>query len=87
MFHEFVHMLIETSIIQKYHVPQNLKERIVDLICYEYIKKPVQPMFEESFANAYITPEAIKTDLPGAVQKMMMDYTILQQNQNSMLQK
>ena len=63
------------------HLPQNLKERIVDLICYEYIKKPVQSMFEESFANAYITPETIKTDLPGAVAKMMTDYNTMQQKQ------
>ena len=82
MFHEFVHMLIEKPIIQKYHVPQDLKERIVDLICYEFIKKPVQPPYEKSFANAYITPEAIKKDLPGAVSKMMRDYMVLQkQNQ------
>ena len=86
-FHEFVHILIENPIIQKYNVPQNLKERIVDLICYEFIQTPVQKMFINSFANKYITPEAIKTDLPGAVQKMMTDYTILQQKQNSMVQK
>ena len=68
-------------------MPQNLKERIVDLICYEFIKKPVQPMFEKSFANVYITPDAIKTDLPGAVQKMMADYILLQQKQNSVVRK
>ncbi len=79
MFHEFVHMLIETPIIQKYHVPQNLKERIVDLICYECIKKPVQQMFEKSFANSYITVDAIKKDLPGAVDKMMADYNLMRQ--------
>ena len=79
MFHEFVHMLIEKPIVQKYNVPQDLKERIVDLICYECIKRPVQPPYENSFANTYITPEAIKTDLPSAVQKMMTDYVLLQQ--------
>ena len=84
MFHEFVHMLIEDPIIQKYNVPQDLKERIVDMICYEYIKKPIQPMFEKSFANNYITPEVIKTDLPGAVKKMMTDYYAIQStNQNT----
>jgi len=87
MFHEFVHMLIQTPIIQKYNVPQDLKERIVDLICYEFIKKPVQPMFEKSFANAYITPETIKNDLPGTVEKMMNDYKMLQQNQMQQGQK
>ncbi len=87
MFHEFVHMLIEKPIIQKYKVPQDLKERIVDLICYEFIQKPVQQMFENSFANKYITPEAIKTDLPGAVQKMMTDYILLQQKQNAAVRK
>ncbi|MCR4917517.1 MAG: hypothetical protein K5912_01065 [Alphaproteobacteria bacterium] len=66
LFHEFVHLLIEKPIIQLYNVPQDLKERIVDLICYEFIQKPVQKMFENSFTNAYITPETIKTDLPGA---------------------
>lgn len=78
MFHEFVHILIEGPIIKRYNVPQNLKERIVDLICFEFIKKPVQPMFEKSFANAYITPEIIKTNLPDAVAKMMHDYNVLQ---------
>ncbi len=83
LFHEFVHLLIEEPIIQKYKVPQDLKERIVDLICYEFIKKPVQESFENSFVNKYITPEAIKTDLPGTVQKMMADYNLLQQSKQN----
>ena len=73
-FHEFVHMLIQKPIISKYDVPQDLKERIVDLICYEFIRAPKQEMFENSFANAYITPDVIKNDLPATVQKMMIDY-------------
>lgn len=81
LFHEFVHILTHEPIFSKYNVPENLEERIVDLICYECIQKPVQKMFETSFANAYITPEVIKTDLPGAVKKMMTDYKILQQKQ------
>ena len=81
--HEFVHILIEEQIIQKYNVPQDLKERIVDIIGQELFKKPVQPMFENSFANAYITPEAIRTDLAGAVKKMMADYTALKQAQTT----
>lgn len=75
MLHEFVHILIEEQIIQKYKVPQDLKERIVDIIGFELFDKPVQPMFEKSFANTYITPETIKTDLAIAVAKMMTDYT------------
>lgn len=75
--------MIENPIIKKYNVPQDLKERIVDLICYEFIQKPVQKMFVNSFANKYITSETIKTDLPGAVQKMMADYILLQQKQKS----
>lgn len=75
MLHEFVHILIEEQIIQKYKVPQDLKERIVDIIGFELFDKPVQPMFEKSFANTYITPETIKTDLATAVAKMMTDYT------------
>jgi hypothetical protein len=79
LFHEFIHILIEKPIIQKYKVPQDLKERIVDLIGYEFMKIPPQhQMFVNSFANAYITPETIKTDLPGAVEKMMADYKMLQ---------
>lgn len=78
MLHEFVHILIEEQIIQKYKVPQDLKERIVDIIGFELFDKPVQPMFEKSFANAYITPETIKTNLTGAVAKMMTDYTKMQ---------
>jgi len=75
MLHEFVHILIEEQIIVKYNVPQDLKERIVDIIGLELFNKPVQSMFEKSFANTYITPESIKTNLIGAVEKMMMDYT------------
>lgn len=74
VFHEFVHTLIEIPIIREYGVPQDLKERIVDLICYEFIQRPVREDFKDSFANAYITPEVIKTNLPAAVQKMMADY-------------
>lgn len=85
MFHEFVHMLIEDPIIQKYHVPQDLKERIVDLICYEFVKKPIQPMFENSFANNYITVDAIKHNLPGAVAQMMADFTVLQKRNQAEL--
>ncbi len=81
--HEFVHILIEEQIIQKYNVPQDLKERIVDIIGQELFKKPVQPMFENSFANAYITPAVIRTDLDSAVKKMMTDYTALKQAQTT----
>lgn len=77
--HEFIHILIQRQIIDKYHVPQDLKERIVDIIGLELFQKPVQSKFTNSFANAYITPETIKTDLTGAVAKMMADYTAMQQ--------
>ena len=81
--HEFIHILIEKPIIQKHHVPQDLKERIVDIIGFEFFGKPVQPRYEKSFANKYITIEAVKNDLPGAVAKMMADYTAIQrQNGN-----
>ena len=73
-FHEFVHSLIEFPIIRKYNVPQDLKERIVDLICFEFIQKPVQKSFENSFANDYINSDVIKTNLSRAVQTMMKDY-------------
>lgn len=81
--HEFVHILIQEQIIEKYNVPQDLKERIVDLICLETVGRPVQPMFMESFANSYITPAVIRTDLDSAVKKMMADYTALKQKQNT----
>ena len=83
LMHEFVHILIEEQIIGKYNVPQDLKERIVDIIGQELFKKPVQPMFENSFANAYITPAVIRTDLESAVNKMMTDYTALKQAQTT----
>ena len=82
-FHEFVHILIEEPIIKKYKVPHNIKERIVDIICLELFNKPVQTMFENSFANTYITPTTIKTDLVGAVKKMMTNYNAMQQIQNA----
>jgi hypothetical protein len=87
ILHEFVHILIENQIIRKYNVPQNFKERIVEIICQELFNKPVRQRFINLFLDKYITPETIKTDLPGAVQKMMTDYIILQQKQNSMVQK
>ena len=83
LMHEFVHILIEEQIIGKYNVPHDLKERIVDIIGQELFKKPVQPMFENSFANAYITPAVIRTDLDSAVKKMMTDYTALKQAQTT----
>lgn len=82
MLHEFIHIMIEQPIIRKYNVPQDLKERIVDIIGFELFDKvSVQERFANSFANAYITPDTIKTDLHGAVKKMMTDYKILQQKQ------
>lgn len=81
--HEFVHILIEEQIIGKYNVPHDLKERIVDIIGLELFNKPIQQMYENSFANSYITPNAIKTDLVGAVKKMMADYTAIKQQQNT----
>ena len=81
--HELVHLLIEEPIIMKYNVPQDLKERIVDLICLETIGRPVQEWCKESFANSYITPEVIRTDLDSAVKKMMADYNAIKQQQNT----
>ena len=81
--HELVHLLIEEPIIMKYNVPQDLKERIVDLICLKTIGRPVQEWCKESFANSYITSEVIRTDLDSAVKKMMADYTAIQQAQNN----
>lgn len=81
--HEFVHILIEEPIIKKYNIPHNIKERIVDIICLELFNKPVQTMFENSFANTYITPEVIRTDLIGAVKKMMTEYNAMLQIQNT----
>ena len=81
--HEFVHILIEEPIIIKYNVPQDLKERIVDLICLETIGRPVQEWCQDSFANTYITPGAIQGDLESAVKKMMTDYTTLKQAQTT----
>lgn len=82
LFHEFVHLLIQEPVIAKYNVPHDLKERIVDIICYEFVKIPVQKTFENSFANNYITIETIKTDLPMAVERMMIDYNLSQKINN-----
>lgn len=81
--HELVHLLIEEPIIMKYNVPQDLKERIVDLICLETIGRPVQERFKDSFANTYITLGAIQGDLESAVKKMMADYNAIKQQQNT----
>ncbi len=79
--HEFVHILIEIPIIQRHNVPQDLKERIVDIICLELFDRKPQNKFDKSFANTYITPWAIQGDLESAVKKMMTDYTALKQAQ------
>jgi hypothetical protein len=71
--------LIEEPIIIKHNVPQNLKENIVDIICLELFGHESRNYFDRSFANTYITPDAIRTDLVGAVKKMMADYTLMQQ--------
>ena len=81
--HEFVHILIEEPIIIKHNVPQNLKENIVDIICLELFYIEPRNYFDRSFANSYITANAIKTDLVGAVKKMMTDYTALKQTQTT----
>ncbi len=84
--HELVHIIIEKDIIQKYHVPHDLKERIVVIICYEYFGKEPQSIFINSFANKYITRSVIENDLPSAVQKMMSDFAVMNQkiaNMNS----
>lgn len=79
--HELVHILIDQPIIQKYEVPQDLKEGIVEIIGFELFDKNHNlQRFANTFVKSYITPEVIKTDLPGAVAKMMADYTALHQN-------
>ncbi len=82
MLHEFIHLLIEKPIIEKFNVPQNFKERIVDIIGQEFFGRYVQERFINPFVDKYITPETIKTDLPGAVKKMMSDYNKLQLKQH-----
>lgn len=81
--HEFVHLLIEEPIIMKYNVPQDLKENIVDIICLELFGREPKNKFDKSFANTYITPEVIRTNLAGAVKKMMADYTAMKQAQTT----
>lgn len=81
MLHEFIHLLIEKPIIEKYKVPHNFKERIVDIIGHVFFDRYVQERFINPFVDKYITPDAIKTDLPGAVAKMMTDYNALKQKQ------
>ena len=80
--HEFIHILIEQSIIQKYKVPQDLKEAIVEIIGFElFDKNHTKQRFANSFVKSYINAETIKTDLPGAVAKMMTDYAATQHKQ------
>lgn len=81
--HEFVHILIEKPIIIQYNVPQDLKENIVDIICLELFGSESKNNFNKSFANSYITPNTMKTDLADAVKKMMTDYTALKQAQST----
>jgi|GEM_PF-2417881 len=84
--HEFIHLLIEQSIIDKYSVPQDLKEQIIDIIGVEYFGIPMQDkQFGATPCRAhalqYITREAIENDLPGAVQRMMADWSKKKQDE------
>ena len=72
--HEYIHILIEQPVIIRHGVPQNLKERIVDIIGAEYFGIPVQKRFVNKFVDGYITREAVENDLPGAVGKMMAEH-------------
>jgi hypothetical protein len=86
--HEFIHILIEENIINKNHVPQLIKEAIVDIIGLELFDIPPQgKQIKLDFAAKYINIDTITENLSGAVEKMMTDYNTLMLNQkNKMLQ-
>jgi len=79
MRHEFIHLLIEHPIIRKYNVPHILKEAVVDEISRLFGMRPEQ--FENNdtykFAGNYINSDSIKTELDGAVKRMMNDYNAM----------
>jgi len=83
MAHEFIHILIELPIIQKYSVSQNIKEYMVDIIGEIYFDIEHQDCYDRSklgFVHEYINKESVETDIVGAVKRMMNDYNKGKQN-------
>jgi hypothetical protein len=69
--HEIVHMGIEDVIVQRFHLPHEVKERLVDRICLTYLSdiltgykaQPMGPVALDGYVDA-----AAVLDLPNAVQ-------------------
>ncbi|MDR3208617.1 MAG: hypothetical protein LBT45_02090 [Rickettsiales bacterium] len=57
--HEFVHIMIEKPIIQRYNIPQDVKESIVDIICEQYFDKQTQNFPILPFVRKYTDKDAI----------------------------
>jgi hypothetical protein len=86
--HEFAHILIENPIIQKYNIPHNMKEAIVDIICELYFGKRVQKFAILPFVRKYINKNAIENDLTGAAVKMLDGYNaMMRANENMAAEK
>lgn len=69
--HEFVHICIEEDIIQKYKIPQDIKEQIVDVICVDYLgtQKHKQHFTTPNFSE-FINTKSVVENLPEAVRKL-----------------
>jgi hypothetical protein len=80
--HEFVHILIERPIIEKFHIPQDVKESVVDIICEIYFNKPTQDFPILPFVRKYINKSVIENDLSGVAKTMMADYAATQANKD-----
>jgi hypothetical protein len=68
---EIVHMGIEDTIVQRFHLPHDVKERLVDRICITYLGDTLvgykaQPMGPVAL-DAYVDAHAV-LELPNAVQ-------------------
>jgi hypothetical protein len=72
--HEIVHLGIEEVIVQRFHLPHEVKERLVDRICLGYLGDVLagykaQPMGPKAL-DAYVDAQAV-LDLPRAVQAFL----------------
>lgn len=76
--HEMVHIGIEEDIIQKYHLSDREKERLVDLICSLYLKD-LLPWYEnqnnaDKTVDNFINEEVIVENLPAAIEAFIAQH-------------
>lgn len=76
--HEIVHIGIKEAIVKKYKLNHWEKERLVDLICSQYLNE-VLPAYKmqqkgDKRIDAFVDQYAITHDLPSAIVRFVEQY-------------